>query len=170
MANGVYVDGHPVEIERKFLVEIPDIELLKKQDNYNSSAIEQIYISGDGVCTGGRIRKREFSNGCKFYKTFKENISDVSRIEIETEITEDEYSALAKNILCETCAINKVRHCFDYKGQTFELDVYSFWDDKATLEIELESEEQPVDLPGFVRVIKEVTGDRSYTNYSLAKK
>ena len=55
-----------------------------------------------------------------------------------------------------------------YKGQFFELDIYDFWTDRATLEIELSSEEEKVELPSFIEVIKEVTDDDRYSNRSLS--
>ena len=150
MAKNVFKDGRPVEIERKYLIKIPDVDILINQKNYNSSVIEQMYISDDGEYKGGRIRKREYKDGCKYYKTYKENINGLSKFEVESEITAEEYELLSEKRLENTRAINKVRHCFDYLGQTFELDIYDFWSDKATLEIELESEEQAVILPEFI--------------------
>ena len=49
-----------------------------------------------------------------------------------------------------------------------EIDIYEFWNDQAIMEIELESEDQVIDLPGFIEVIKEVTGDPAYYNGALA--
>lgn len=168
MAKNVFKDGRPVEIERKYLIKIPDLEVLKNQPNYNSSAIEQMYIADNGEYKGGRIRKREYASGCKYYKTYKENINGLSKFEVESEITAEEYNILSERRLENTRAIIKVRHCFDYQGQTFELDIYEFWNDKATLEVELESEEQKVVLPEFIEIIADVTGNKAYSNYSLA--
>ena len=50
-----------------------------------------------------------------------------------------------------------------------ELDIYEFWSDKATAEVEIESEEQVVTLPKFIKVIADVTGDKSYSNFALAE-
>ena len=162
--------GAHIEIERKYLIKIPDIDVLKAQPNYNSSFIEQIYISADssGTFKGDRIRKRVYSDVTKYYKTHKEYISGLSRIEIEDEISEDEYNELAKRRLPDSRAVRKVRHCFDFNGQVVELDIYEFWSDKATAEVEIEDEKQAVTLPNFIEVIADVTGDKSYSNYSLS--
>ena len=55
-----------------------------------------------------------------------------------------------------------------YKGQDFEIDVFPFWEDRALLEIELEDETQPVELPPELEMIREVTGDGRYTNAALS--
>lgn len=162
--------GKHIEIERKYLIKIPDMAVLKSQPNYNASFIEQMYISSDssGTFKGDRIRKRVYPNETKYYKTHKEYISGLSKIEIEDEITEEEYGKLSERILPDSRAIRKVRHCFDFEGQVVELDIYEFWSDKATAEVEIESEKQAVTLPGFIEIIADVTGDKSYSNYSLS--
>jgi len=66
--------------------------------------------------------------------------------------------------------IRKTRYCLTYKNQYFEIDVFPFWDDIAIIEIELSDEEKNIEFPTRIRVIKEVTDDEEYTNYSLAKR
>ena len=65
--------------------------------------------------------------------------------------------------------IRKTRYCLTYQNQYFEIDLYPFWQDKAIAEIELSDENAQVVFPEQIQVIKEVTGDESYTNASLAK-
>ena len=165
--NGNF-NGKNIEIERKYLINMPDIEVLKAQPNYSSSFIEQMYISDSGEFGGDRIRKREYHDITKYFKTHKENINGISKIEIEQEISEEEYNRLAEKKLSDTRAIKKGRHCFDFRGQLVELDIYEFWSDKATLEVELQHEDQEVYIPDFIEVIGDVTGDNSYSNYALS--
>ncbi|MBQ3691956.1 MAG: hypothetical protein II931_01340 [Clostridia bacterium] len=162
--------GTHIEIERKYLIEIPDIEVLKSQPNYNASFIEQMYISADGSgeYKGDRIRKRVYDDVTKYYKTHKEYISGLSKLEIEDEISEEEYQKLSENILPNSRAVRKVRHCFDFNNQVVELDVYEFWSDKATAEVEIDSESRTVTLPEFIKIIADVTGDKAYSNYALS--
>ena len=169
MSNNVYINGRSVEIERKYLIKMPDTEILKAQPGYSGSYIEQMYISGEGSFGGDRIRKREYPDGTRYFKTHKENINGISKFETEEEISEELYDKLSKQKLVNTRAIKKVRHCFEFRGQLIEIDIYEFWDDKATLEVELQSEEQEVYLPGFIDVIEDVTGDNAYSNYSLSR-
>lgn len=159
-----------IEIERKLLVEMPDVEVLKKQSGYNASFIEQIYISleSNGEYVGDRIRKREYEFATKYYRTHKEDITKMSRLEIENEISAEEYNRLAVHRVEDSCIIRKVRHCFNYMNQLVEVDIYDFWSDKAVVEVEIEDEQQKVVLPDFIRVIEDVTMDKSYSNYSLS--
>ncbi len=159
-----------IEIERKYLIEIPNIDILRVQPNYYASAIEQMYLaSEDGdMYKGDRIRKRCYQNVTKYYKTHKEYITGITRIEIENEISAEEYEQLSNRKLPSSRVIKKVRHCFDFENQLIEIDIYEFWNDKATLEVELESEEQRVTLPEFIKVIADVTSDKSYSNYALS--
>ena len=64
--------------------------------------------------------------------------------------------------------MKKTRFCFNYKNQLFELDTYPFSRELAVMELELDSPEQVIDFPGSVRVIKDVTADRRYSNAALA--
>ena len=66
--------------------------------------------------------------------------------------------------------IRKKRYCLTYNNQYFEIDVYPFWKDKAIAEIELHHEDDPIEFPEEIKVIREVTGDKKYKNASLARK
>ena len=65
--------------------------------------------------------------------------------------------------------IYKDRYCVNYMGQLLEIDVFPFYSDRAFLEIELSDEAQPIFIPPWLEVIKEVTEDQRYTNASLAR-
>lgn len=170
MEEKVYINGRIAEIERKWLIKIPDTAAMQRQTGYNVSSIEQIYISENESFNGDRIRKRSFGGKIKYYSTHKERINDISCYEDEKEISAEEYEILSKLKIENTITIKKDRHCFEFCGHTVEIDIYEFWDDKAVMEIELESEEQTVSYPDFIEVIKEVTGDKAYSNYGLSCK
>ena len=65
--------------------------------------------------------------------------------------------------------IRKTRYCLVYKNQYFEIDIFPFWKDKAIMEIELNREDQEIEIPKMIKIIKEVTDDERYFNASLAK-
>ena len=65
--------------------------------------------------------------------------------------------------------IRKTRYCLTYDKLYYEIDVFPFWKDKAIMEIELKSEDEEINFPPFINVIKEVTDDSNYKNRSLAK-
>jgi len=158
----------PLEIERKFLIRMPDVSVLETQPLYMKIEIEQAYLRNQERTAGMRIRKNVINGKTTYKKTYKKSITYRTRIEIEDDISEQSWKDLLFEIDPDSIPIKKVRHCFIYQGQFFELDIYDFWTDRATLEIELSSEEEKVELPSFIEVIKEVTDDDRYSNRSLS--
>lgn len=160
----------PLEIERKYLIRFPDISVLCKQDGYSLSDISQLYLESNKEHCTMRIRKRCTDSSCKYILTYKKHITGMVREEYEEEISEDEYKRLKLNRKNGFSEIEKKRICFLYSGKLFELDIFPFWSDRAFLEIELTSENEEFQLPPFIQIIKEVTDDSRYTNYSLAQR
>lgn len=158
----------PLEIERKFLIALPDIGILKQQSGYRKLIIEQSYLEQSAGRKGGRIRKITEDDKISYIYTYKEKISELTRHEFETEISAEEYSELLSHRAKGSVTIHKERHVFLYQGLTYELDIYDFWSDQATLEAEVESEDTPIPIPPFVTLIKEISFDKRYRNSQLA--
>lgn len=159
----------PLEIERKFLIEYPDIEALRQMPDYRVAYMEQSYLQATEDFVGGRIRKITEGDSVRYVYTYKVRLTELTRREYERDITAEEYSDLLARKTPNTITIRKDRHVFRHKGLTYELDVYDFWRDKATLEAEVESEDTPIPIPPCVTLIKEVTYDRRYNNSRLAE-
>ena len=154
-----------LEIERKFLIRMPDRRLL---DALPSSEIEQIYILSE---EGGRerIRKRVFPDRVEYTHTIKRRISDVTRNELEREIRAEQYRALRKAADPSRRVLQKRRFLYEYDGQCFEIDVFPFWEQAALMELELQSEDQEIRMPPGVEVLREVTADKAFTNSAIAR-
>ena len=73
--------GAPLEIERKFLIAYPDTALLDSLRDCSKVEIEQTYLSDRS-----RIRKWCENGKTVYIKTVKEKISEITRIETESEI------------------------------------------------------------------------------------
>lgn len=166
-------NGASLEIEYKFLIRYPDVEILQAQKNYRSQKLTQIYLElpssepgGGGRC---RIRRVEDSGGIRYIKTRKIHVTDLTRIEVESEITEQEYERLSKFAQPDCFPISKIRHSFDLGEFTYEVDVFPFWSDRAYLETEVSSEDVKPPIPCFLSVIKDVTHDKRYRNSALSK-
>ena len=157
----------PLEIERKYLIEYPDIEFLRSYPFCNAVEISQSYVQINGE--NARVRKRGADGGYTYYKTVKKNIDGLRRVEIEEILTADEYENILLNSKQKT-TIEKTRYCVVFENSYFEIDVFPFSRDKAFMEIELCDEAQTVNLPPFIKVIKEVTTDKEYRNSTLASK
>ena len=153
------------EIERKYLIRMPDPAWLAREAE--ATEIRQTYLLTAPNCTE-RVRRRGRDGRYVYTHTIKRKLSDLRRIEDETEISEKEYEELLLRADPARKPVEKVRWCFWHAGQFFELDVFPFWTDRAYLEIELADESQQVILPPGLRIIREVTDDPRYTNAALA--
>ncbi|MDY4487674.1 MAG: AAA family ATPase [Candidatus Limivicinus sp.] len=160
-------EPEPYEIERKFLIEYPDLNWLARQPNCRRVEIIQTYLNapeGDEV----RVRQRGAEGSYIYFQTTKRRVSEVKRVEIEKRLTKDEYLCLLMQADTTKRQIRKDRYCLTYDNQYFEIDIYPFWDDKAIMEIELRDENEQIHFPGQLKVIREVTDDDNYKNASLA--
>lgn len=154
------------EIERKFLIELPTPEVLARCSDV--SDITQTYLVPLTNGTSDRVRRRGREGEWTYTHTVKLRLTDAKRVENESEITEEEYNELLRRADTKRNVIRKTRYCLDYLEQTFEIDVYPFWNDRAVMELELENEAQEIIFPPDIVVVRELTSDRRYTNASLA--
>lgn len=160
-------EPEPYEIERKFLIEYPNIQALEKNPNCRCVEIIQTYLNS--VDDEIRVRQRGENGNYIYFKTIKKKIDDVKRIEIEMRLSQNEYLTLLMDADTTKRQIRKTRYCLTYESQYFEIDIYPFWDDKAIVEIELNDENAEINFPDYIKIIKEVTDDDAYKNASLAK-
>jgi len=159
-------EDEPYEIERKFLIEYPN---LKKMQEYTSNKVEiiQTYLE---ATSDQELRLRQRGDGKNFIytKTRKWKVNNIKRVEFESRISKEEYLSLLMDNNSDIKQIRKTRYCMIYENQYIEIDLYPFSKDKAILEIELNEENQSIKLPDFIKVIKEVTEDAAYKNVNLA--
>lgn len=164
----------PLEIEYKYLIRFPDIEILKQQPDYKCEEMRQLYLElPEGMSEHGtycRIRQVSDGNGIKYIRTFKESLTDMTRIEIEDEISKEEFEFLSSYIRQGYSPIEKHRHSFSMFGFVYEVDIFPFWNDRAYLEIEVDSENTKPPVPDFIQIVKDVTADKRYRNTALAQR
>ena len=162
-------EPEPCEIERKYLIEYPDLDWLESLDNCRKIEIIQTYLLS-GKDEERRVRQRGENGSYLYYETVKRKVTDLKRIELERRLTWQEYAALLMDADPSLKQIRKTRYCLTWENQYFEIDVYPFWKDRAIAEIELRSEDTPVRFPKKLHVIREVTQDAAYRNYALARR
>lgn len=160
-------EPEPFEIERKFLIEYPDLVWLDSLANCRKVEIIQTYLKSQGD-DEVRVRQRGSDGNYIYFQTIKRKVSEIKRVEIECRLSKDEYLRLLMDADTEKRQIRKNRYCLTYENQYFEIDVYPFWNDKAIAEIELSDENAEIIFPKQINVIKEVTDDENYKNASLA--
>lgn len=154
-----------VETEIKYLIEYPNFDELEKIGAYKTEISQTYLLSTIG---SHRIRSRKTGDVTTYFETLKIRINGMSSNEDEHIISKEEYDELMQNADPNKHTIFKDRYCFLYDGQYFELDVFPFWDDKAFIELELTDPNQKVNLPPFIKLIKDVSNDKKYKNNYLA--
>jgi hypothetical protein len=167
-----------LEIEKKFLIKFPTSwSVLSKMfdDLVDVKRISQTYLSQENDEPAARVRKTvEGLTGDKdtvYHFNRKKLIEKGVHEENEKEISKSDYQKLLKKADPEKVEVQKTRFVFNFKNQTFELDVFKkALSGLAILEIELKNKNDKVILPDFLKVIKEVTEDKNYNNYNLASK
>jgi CYTH domain-containing protein len=147
----------PLEIERKFLATtLPDLQPLPR------SHIRQGYL---GLEEGYGVRVRQ--KGSKYFRTAKRGLGK-ARVEIETEITEQEFNHDWPKT--EGRRIEKTRYEMTYGTHVIEIDVFEgVLAGKVLVEVEFPSLEECdayIPQPWFGR---EVTEDPPYSNFNLAR-
>ena len=153
--NKFYIqrDFMPVEIERKYLVKG------EPWKEYKGTYMEQGYLAKNEAT----VRVRTSSE--KAWVTIKGLTHGFSRPEYEYEIPLSD----AKEMLDMFCGMNKVsktRYEIDYKGLTWEVDVFEGKNKGLIVaEVELESEDVEIQLPDWIG--KDVTNDPRYRNSNL---
>jgi len=161
-------EPEPLEIERKFLIEYPDIAWLESNPNCRRIEIIQTYLkAADGEEV--RVRQRGSDGNYVYSITTKRTITNLKRVEIERRLTKEEYLTLLMEADTSMRPIRKTRYCLIYQGQYFELDIYAFWQDRAIVELEVSHVGTKVVFPEQIKVIREVTDDPEYKNAHLAK-
>jgi CYTH domain-containing protein len=168
-----------LEKERKFLVKFPTswAALSEMFDGIvDVKRISQTYLEPeDDDEQSARVRKTVAGlvgdTEIVYHYNQKKPVESGVHKETEREITKAQYQKYLKKSLDGKVEIQKTRFVFNYNDQIFELDVFKGpLKGLAILEIELDDMDDTVELPPFLKVIKEVTKDKKFNNFSLADK
>ena len=153
-----------IETEHKFLILMPDAEVLNGLD---TSDIVQTYLQSDSGTE--RVRARTKGGVTTYTHTVKRRISKLSSEEDERVITRGEYETLLESRDHDRRTIEKTRTLLPHEGRVFEIDIYSFWQRVAVMEVEVEDEDAEFTIPDGITVIREVTGEKCFSNHALSR-
>jgi len=147
-----------LEIERRFLIE---------NDNWKEFVTRKIFIE-QGYLSKNLddwiIRIRSYGNEYKI--ALKKHIASFTNFEFEYSIPHQDGAKIMSNI---SNIIKKERFFLKIEKKSWIIDC--FQEDNYPLkiaEIELTNEEEDFSLPSFIS--KEITGQKHYSNFSLATK
>ena len=160
----------PFEIERKFLIDTPNETAISMLSHGRVMEISQTYLVR-AVDGGSRRIRRSLCDGTVTYTyTEKRRVTAMTQYEDEHVITEAEYlSYLSREAKPDACTIVKTRYALPYRSHVLEVDIYPFLPRYAVLEIELPSEDTPLELPPFLTVRRELTHDARFKNAAIAE-
>ena len=162
-------EPEPVSMQRKYLIEYPDLEWLEKNPYSRKVDIKQTYIKTP-LKEEYRIRQSGENGHYTYYENAKIRIDGLKRLQQERRLTQREYADLLLLADPDLKTIEKTRYYLTYDRQYFQIDLYDFWDDQAIAEIVVSTEDTPVRFPEEIKVIKEVTDDPAYKNIALASR
>ncbi|GJD60496.1 Inorganic triphosphatase [Methylobacterium frigidaeris] len=146
------------EVERKFLV---------AHAGWREQAVSRHRLTDGlvGEFAGGKVRVRLDEE--RAWLTVKGRREGLSRPEFEYEIPRDEAEDMLR-LVCETCLIEKTRHCVPHDGLVWTVDEYGgSLAGMVLAEIELEHEAQVVALPDWLG--REVTADARFRQSTLLR-
>lgn len=158
----------PLEIERKYLIYMPDTAALDAMDG-EKWGILQVYLLGTPEQGSRRIRRIRDEAGERWYYSEKIRLNTTTRIEKERQVSEAEAEAFLKESDPRKQPIEKLRWRIPYGGKLVEIDVFPFWEHQAFCEVELEREDEEFSLPPWLQVFREVTDDDRYLNNNMAR-
>ena len=161
-------EPRPMETRRKYLIARPDSAALDSRPNCRRVEITQAYLRSGIPGETIRIRQRGHDGSYVYFKTRKRTM-DGQRIEMEERLTRHEFRDLLMQADPAYRTIRKDRWYLSENGLYYNIDLYPQWDDRALLEVELYSAGDEVIFPEGIRVIREVTGEKEFTNPYIAR-
>ena len=161
-------EPRPMETKRKYLIARPDPAVLGCRPNCRHVEITQAYLRSDIPGETIRIRQRGCEGSYVYFKTRKRTV-DGRRIEMEERLTRREFRDLLLQADPEYRTLRKDRWCLSENGLYYNIDIFPEWDDRALLEVELYGADDRVVFPEGIEVIREVTGEKEFTNPEIAR-
>lgn len=164
-----------LEKERKFLIKVPSSwdDISNIFDNLiDIKRIKQTYLKPENDEQAARVR--ETVEGLGDVKTVyhfnqKNPVETGVHKEKEFEITKSQYEKYLKNHFPGKYEVAKTRFVFDFDNQEFELDIFKKQlKGLAILEVELKNIDDKINIPDYLKVIKEVTKEEKFNNFNLA--
>jgi CYTH domain-containing protein len=160
----------PIEIERKFLLRAIPEQWDLDAHHAELAEIEQWYVHVEDEFEE-RIRRTSTGSSDLYHHTYltarKVGVREVQ----ERTIGRSEYDRLKSARSPYRQMVAKRRWKFTFAGQIFTIDNIRSPQSRSCviMEAELKSEDQEITLPPFAHVIREVTGERTYSNADIAR-
>ena len=153
----------PIEEERTYIV-----ELTGQLPESIESEITQTYLVADPDCEI-RLRRRSWSGEVVNVHKTKKRISPNEVLETERQVSNALYESLLQQADPYRATIRKTRRSFIWRGQFFQIDTFHEpVNNLVLLETKDVAQQESVNFPPFIKVVKDVTGNPQYYNYNIA--
>ena len=144
--------------QRKYLVSDVDNDFLK--NNARKILITQTYLNKSDKDV--MVRKINYGDSSSYYVSIKyEGVKQGESIVTERIISEKQYYDLVAD---RTDFLKKERYCFESENQIYRLDKFS----NGLMILEIEGFAENINLPYFIKVEKDITDNKNYSNKSIA--
>ena len=161
-------EPEPMVKKRKYLIAMPDIELLKSRYRAVGIDMVQTYLAMTNPAIERRVRRQKNGEEELYFYTEKRT-TDSGQWETEKPISEKEYIRYLMEGDTSLHTVHKTKYRFVYQGCRFEIDVYPFSNDRAIMRAALPQDAPALQAPPEITVLREVTDDPAYKNRQLAK-
>eukprot|EP00800_Vazella_pourtalesii_P014040 TRINITY_DN3467_c0_g1_i2.p1 TRINITY_DN3467_c0_g1~~TRINITY_DN3467_c0_g1_i2.p1 ORF type:complete len:285 (+),score=51.79 TRINITY_DN3467_c0_g1_i2:272-1126(+) len=156
--------------KRKFLVK--SLKSDEEFPTFQDFDVRHDYLDSPDPYSQIRIRKRgqngKYAYTCTVRKFVKGEMAETRR-----QITSKEYDTLVLQRAVGNAPIYKVRRCFIWGNQYYQLDTYKEPCTSASKGIIIletyTTERGKLDLPKFIEVVSEITGERRFSMHTLSK-
>lgn len=152
--------------KRKYLIELPDLERLCREQAALGVEMMQTYLNCSNPRQERRIRQQKNGQDYLYFYTEKRIAEDGSRWVTEKPISEKEYVRYLMDCDLSLHSVRKTKYRFSWSARSMAIDVYPFSKDRAVLFVY--GAEGECTLPPQLRVIRDITGDPAYKNRQLA--
>ena len=159
-------EPEPMEKKHKYLIEMPDLNQLVIRYRAVPYDMMQTYLNTTNPAIERRIRQQKNGADYLYFYTEKHTMPDNTKWDTEKPISQKEYVQYLMEGDMSLRSVRKTKYRFTYQDQRFELDIYPFSSDKAIMF--RYSDNDDVQIPPEVHILREVTGDPEYKNKQLA--
>ena len=163
------LDKKTLKKQKKYLIDINESDLNYLLENGVSSFIEQCYLVSSKD-EEKRVRKTTINDSPSYELTVYEKNESEKMLKSSKSISEKIYNELKEFKIPDSSDIRKYRVYFTYEDTYMYADVFvdgEKYEEYGYLEINL-SGGQSVNIPPFIKVLKDVSDDQNYDNYTKA--
>ena len=159
-------EPEPMAKKHKYLIRMPDLNQLVIHYQAVPFDMMQTYLNTTNPSIERRIRQQKNGSDYLYFYTEKHTMPDKTKWDTEKPISQKEYIQYLMEGDTSLRSVHKTKYRFTYRNQRFEIDIYPFSKEKAIMFRYAENDD--IQLPPEIEILREVTGEEEYKNKQLA--